>query len=73
MAVAEHLSNVTFLARLGTAVGCGALIGIERQYRSRMAGLRTNTLVATGAALFVLYSFAQDDPSAEETDTGHHV
>ena len=64
MAVAEHLSNVTFLARLGTAVGCGALIGIERQYRSRMAGLRTNTLGAAGAALFVLYSATVGDPTS---------
>ncbi|WP_302061840.1 MgtC/SapB family protein [Streptomyces sp. A3M-1-3] len=30
-------------------VGCGALIGMERQWRARMASLRTNALVATGA------------------------
>lgn len=32
----------------------GALIGFERQWRSRGAGLRTNTLVSAGAAMFVL-------------------
>ncbi len=31
----------------------GGLIGIERQWRQRTAGLRTNTLVAVGAAIFV--------------------
>lgn len=31
----------------------GALIGLERQWRQRTAGLRTNTLVAVGAAIFV--------------------
>jgi putative Mg2+ transporter-C (MgtC) family protein len=31
----------------------GGLIGFERQYRQRTAGLRTNVLVAVGAALFV--------------------
>ena len=31
----------------------GTLIGAERQYRQRSAGLRTNTLVAIGAAAFV--------------------
>lgn len=31
----------------------GTAIGIERQYRNRSAGLRTNVLVATGAAAFV--------------------
>jgi len=45
-----------FLLRLGVAVFAGALIGLERQWRSRGAGLRTNTLVATGAAIFVLIS-----------------
>ncbi|MGE0072808.1 MAG: MgtC/SapB family protein [Thiomonas sp.] len=31
----------------------GGLIGVERQYRQRTAGLRTNVLVALGAAVFV--------------------
>jgi putative Mg2+ transporter-C (MgtC) family protein len=38
------------------AVGLGATIGFERQWRHRLAGLRTNTLVALGAASFVLFS-----------------
>lgn len=45
-----------FVLRLGAAILGGAMIGFERQWRSRMAGLRTNTLVAAGAALFVLIS-----------------
>ncbi|TPW26859.1 MgtC/SapB family protein [Martelella alba] len=32
---------------------CGTAIGAERQYRQRSAGLRTNALVAIGAAAFV--------------------
>jgi putative Mg2+ transporter-C (MgtC) family protein len=40
---------------LGTAVALGAIIGFERQWRQRLAGLRTNTLVALGAASFVVY------------------
>jgi putative Mg2+ transporter-C (MgtC) family protein len=35
------------------AFGLGTLIGAERQYRQRTAGLRTNVLVAVGAAAFV--------------------
>ena len=31
----------------------GTVIGVERQFRQRSAGLRTNTLVAIGAAAFV--------------------
>ena len=34
----------------------GAGIGFERQWRQRMAGLRTNTLVAIGAASFVIFA-----------------
>lgn len=41
---------------LFVALGCGALIGSERQVRQRMAGLRTNALVALGAAGFVIFS-----------------
>jgi putative Mg2+ transporter-C (MgtC) family protein len=48
------LSWNEFVLRLGAAVLGGALIGFERQWRSRGAGLRTNTLVAAGAAMFVL-------------------
>jgi putative Mg2+ transporter-C (MgtC) family protein len=50
------MSTVEMLLRLGAGVGLGAVIGFERQYRARMAGLRTNALVAVGATLFVLLS-----------------
>jgi putative Mg2+ transporter-C (MgtC) family protein len=41
---------------LFVALCCGALIGSERQIRQRMAGLRTNALVALGSAAFVTFS-----------------
>jgi putative Mg2+ transporter-C (MgtC) family protein len=48
------MTDAEFLARLGAGLGCGVVIGLERQWRQRMAGLRTNALVAVGATLFVL-------------------
>jgi len=57
------LTVAEFALRLGVGVGCGALIGLERQWRARMAGLRTNALVAGGATLFVLYAVATEDSS----------
>ena len=42
----------TALALL-TAFVLGGIIGLERQWRQRTAGLRTNVLVAVGAAAFV--------------------
>ena len=43
--------------RLVVALLLGAVIGVERQYRQRAAGLRTNALVALGAAAFALIGF----------------
>ncbi len=59
----QTLSIAEFALRLGVGLGCGALIGIERQWQARRAGLRTNALVATGATLFVLYAVATNDTS----------
>ena len=50
------MSTIEMLLRLGAGIGLGTVIGFERQYRARMAGLRTNALVAVGATLFVLLS-----------------
>src|ERR1700733_14631856 len=41
------------IASLATAFILATLIGAERQWRQRTAGLRTNVLVAVGAAAFV--------------------
>jgi len=59
----QTLSVADFALRLAVGLGCGALIGFERQWRARTAGLRTNALVAGGATLFVLYSVATEDSS----------
>src|SRR5215475_4541200 len=41
-------------SRIAIPVVLGALIGFERQWHRRLAGLRTNALVATGSAGFVV-------------------
>ena len=40
---------------LAVAVSLGAVIGFERQWRNRLAGLRTNALVSLGSATFVVF------------------
>lgn len=45
---------ITFAIRLFAALLLGGAIGLERQWRQRMTGLRTNALVAVGSALFVM-------------------
>ena len=42
--------------RLLLAAGLGAAIGLEREYRKKPAGLRTNILIAVGSALFTITS-----------------
>lgn len=46
-------ATLSSLISLATAFLLGSVIGFERQVRQRTAGLRTNTLVAVGAAVFV--------------------
>lgn len=58
------------ILRLIVAGALGAIIGIERQWRARMAGIRTNLLVAVGSALFVLlsaYGFSHASGEADPT------
>src|ERR1700738_363413 len=58
-------STIQFALRLWSAIGMGAIVGLERQWRQRMAGTRTNALVAAGAAAFVMCGLLIDnDPSA---------
>ncbi len=52
-----------FTLRLVTALAAGLLIGLERQWHHKSAGLRTNTLVSVGAAIFVLISILVTDKS----------
>ena len=42
--------------RLLLAAALGAVLGLEREWRGKEAGLRTNTLIAIGAALFTAMS-----------------
>lgn len=45
--------SLAFWLRLGTAVLCGGVIGLERQLRGKAAGIRTSILICLGTALFV--------------------
>jgi|SRR6516165_1586479 putative Mg2+ transporter-C (MgtC) family protein len=48
-----HIDDVW---RLLLAAGLGAVLGLEREYRQKPAGLRTNILIAVGSALFTIVS-----------------
>lgn len=62
-----------FLIRLGCALLMGGCIGLERQWRQRMAGTRTNALVAAGAAAFAMCGFMVRDNSRDEAQIVSYV
>ena len=52
------MNLMNFTMQLGLAFLLGAAIGLEREYRQKSAGLRTNTLVCVGSAAFILMSYS---------------
>src|ERR1700684_4451398 len=62
-----------FLIRLSAALVMGACVGLERQWRQRMAGTRTNALVAAGASAFVMCAFMVRDTSRSEAQIVSYV
>lgn len=59
------MSIMDFTLRILVAFAFGTAIGFERQYRHRMAGIRTNVIVCMGACLFVMFSIL--DGSGDRT------
>jgi putative Mg2+ transporter-C (MgtC) family protein len=62
-----------FVLRLGAALLMGAVVGLERQWRQRMAGTRTNALIAAGASAFVMCAFMVRDTSRSEAQIVSYV
>ncbi len=50
-----------FAMKIGSATLSGILIGLEREFKGKSAGLKTNTLVAIGAAVFVIISLRYEN------------
>ena len=60
-----NTTSLQFAIHLGVSLLLGATVGLERQWRQRMAGTRTNALVAAGASAFVMAgTLITNDPSA---------
>ncbi|WP_289063862.1 MgtC/SapB family protein [uncultured Zobellia sp.] len=52
----EWSFSISFFVKIGLALLSGLLIGVEREYKGKDAGLKTNMLVAVGACTFVILS-----------------
>ncbi len=62
------------LPKVGVALLVGTLIGIEREYRGKLAGIKTNALICSASALFtagsllmVKYGSNMPTPNADVT------
>jgi putative Mg2+ transporter-C (MgtC) family protein len=67
------MNILDFASRLGAALLMGAVVGLERQWRQRMAGTRTTALVGAGAAAFVMCAFLTPEPVRNETQIVSYV
>src|SRR5262249_33672955 len=52
----DELWDGRLWSRVGMAVLCGGLVGLERQLRGKPAGMRTSSLICLGTAMFVYMS-----------------
>ena len=50
------MSDVELILRLGMSLIFGMIVGIERQWHHKNAGIKTNTLVSVGSTAFALIS-----------------
>lgn len=48
--------NFDFLFKILLAIGAGLMIGVEREFKGKDAGLKTNMLVSVGSCVFVFLS-----------------
>jgi putative Mg2+ transporter-C (MgtC) family protein len=65
---------LTFLIQISFAMISGLVIGLEREYKGKPAGLKTNALVAIGAAVFVIISLRyQNVDGVDVTRVMSHV
>lgn len=52
----DNLLWLECIIRILMAIGIGFILGVERQLRLKVAGIRTHVIVAAGAALFMMVS-----------------
>jgi putative Mg2+ transporter-C (MgtC) family protein len=61
----EELWDGELWSRVGMALLCGGIVGLERQLRGKPAGMRTSSLICLGTAMFIYLGSAlgEGDPS----------
>ena len=60
-------SDLEVMQRLLLAAAAGGVIGLEREFRRKSAGFRTNILIAMGSAVFTMLSATLAAPGGADT------
>jgi putative Mg2+ transporter-C (MgtC) family protein len=65
----EHfdLSSMNFWMTIGMAIVCGAIVGLERQFRGKPAGVRTSILICMGTSIFINLGAASTTSNDDST------
>ncbi len=67
------LSDLELVERLSLAAVLGGVLGLEREWHHKSAGLRTNILIAIGAALFTLMSIELTGDSGDPSRVASQI
>ena len=67
------IADIELIRRLITAALLGAALGFEREIRQKDGGLRTNILIAVGAALFTVMSIEMSGPFGDPGRIAAHI
>ena len=65
----DALSNVEIFERIVLSLLAGSIIGIEREWKNKPAGVRTYALVCEGSALFMISSILLSNEMARSGGT----
>ena len=62
------IATSELVTRILLAAGLSAVLGLEREYHQKPAGLRTNMLIGIGSTLFTILSLSFGQPNLGSTD-----
>jgi putative Mg2+ transporter-C (MgtC) family protein len=62
------IATSVLVTRILLAAGLSGVLGLEREYHQKPAGLRTNMLIGIGSALFTILSLSFGQASMGSTD-----
>jgi len=61
------ITTAGFWTGIGVAVLCGTVIGLERQWRGKPAGIRTSILICLGTSLFIQIGVGESGQYTDST------